>query len=117
MRLEIELMTVLSEENHPGVVKIYDYIEDSSYFNIAMEFIEGGSLQDWVLENKQSAKTEEVCKPIVGQLFEALNFMHKLGVVHRDIKLDNILLNKDPITKKIEPKLVDFGLSFLLFPG
>lgn len=39
MRLEIDLMLILSEENHPGVVKILDYTEDSHYFNIAMECI------------------------------------------------------------------------------
>ncbi|TNV87738.1 hypothetical protein FGO68_gene16316 [Halteria grandinella] len=117
MRLEIELMTILSEENHPGVVKIIEYTEDSQYFNIAMEYVEGGSLQDWVLENKQNQYKEDVYRPIIVQLVEGLSFMHKLGIVHRDIKLDNILLNKDPITKKIEPKFVDFGLSFLLFPG
>jgi serine/threonine protein kinase len=45
---------------------------------------------------------------------ESLCYLHSLGIVHRDIKLDNFLIDVDPRTKQIRSKIIDFGLSVLL---
>jgi len=75
---------------------------------IVMELMEGGELYDEIVKRKTF--TEADAATIVKQLCEALQYLHKRGIVHRDLKLENLLLKKKG---GLEIKLADFGLSKL----
>src|SRR6185295_1677115 len=94
----------LSALNHPNLITIYEVgvIEDLHF--IAMEFVEGHSLREMM---SGPLKLRDVLA-IVGQVAEALSAAHKSGIIHRDIKPDNIMVRADGYVK-----VLDFGLAKL----
>ena len=91
--------------NHPGIVTIYDMgeIEGASY--IAMELIDGESLADKLVRGTGVMDPRDA-KEVVDQLCAALDYAHARGVIHRDVKLENVM-----VTRAGEVKLMDFGLA------
>ncbi|MDP2011518.1 MAG: protein kinase [Phenylobacterium sp.] len=90
---------------HPSIVTIYDVGEADGYPYIAMELLEGESL-DQVLAREGQLSGDRVLA-IGGQLAAALSYAHLSGVVHRDIKPSNIMLGRDGTSIKI----LDFGIA------
>jgi serine/threonine protein kinase len=89
--------------NHPNICTIYGVDESDGKMFIAMEFIEGGTLR----EKLPFAKVDDAVT-VAAQIGEALQEAHSKGIVHRDIKADNIML-----TSKGQAKVMDFGLAKL----
>lgn len=89
---------------HPNIVAVYEYGEDASYAFIAMECVKGQSLTRFIAENPQRSIPQ--IREIVGQLLDAVGYSHRMGVVHRDVKPSNILLNEDG-----QIKVTDFGIA------
>ncbi len=90
--------------NHPSVVRFYETFDTNKYIMIVMEYVSCGDLLSFV--RKRSKLTETIAKFIFKQIMEGLSFIHSQGVVHRDIKLDNILID---LQNNI--KICDFGVS------
>ena len=106
---EIEL---LKNIDHPNIVKYYNYIEEENenIYYIIMEYLDGGTLENYLIENKNNIDENE-SRIIIKQLLEALNYLHyKCDICHRDIKPENILFSKNNQNIPLI-KLVDFGLS------
>ncbi|MEK7483222.1 MAG: protein kinase, partial [Planctomycetota bacterium] len=100
-RREIEVMAKLE---HEGIVKIYDSGNEGEAIYLAMEYVEGASLSK---EMEQLSLQEKVT--ITQQVLKALYYAHEHGIIHRDLKLDNIL-----ITPEKAPKIADFGLAKIM---
>ncbi|OGD24210.1 MAG: hypothetical protein A2Y56_05975 [Candidatus Aminicenantes bacterium RBG_13_63_10] len=90
--------------SHPNIVTIYDVGEDQGLSYIAMEFIDGSSLEE-LISCKTRMSLDEVIA-LVEKVGDALDTAHRKGVVHRDIKPANILLDAEG-----RPHLVDFGIA------
>lgn len=90
--------------NHPNIVSIYEISMQEGKAFIAMEFIEGVNLQRY-LSRKGKLEAREATN-IIAQSLSALAAIHDVGIVHRDIKPDNIVLAKGGLVK-----LMDFGLA------
>jgi tetratricopeptide (TPR) repeat protein len=89
--------------NHPNVIRVFDLGEWEKIKFITMEYIEGGNLQDWMNEHPEDLEgrislTLQVCS--------GLDAAHKLEIIHRDIKPQNILIDKGKTAK-----IVDFGIA------
>jgi len=97
---EIEM---LSHFHHPFINQILDHFETDTHIFIVMEYVCGDLLG---FMKKRGKLSESVTKIIFKQLIEGLKYIHKKKVVHRDIKLDNILID---LTNTI--KICDFGVS------
>ena len=78
-----------------------------------MELCTGMSIYHHIKKQPNQRLPENVCKHIFKQLVEATSYLHKKGYVHRDLKLDNILM--DPASKRI--KIIDFGFSLKAGPN
>jgi serine/threonine-protein kinase len=92
--------------SHPNIVTIYDVGEEQSMQYIAMEFLDGNTLEA-LIDNKQQWDYKTLCKLMI-QICEALDFAHERGIVHRDIKPANIMmLDGDRV------KVMDFGIARL----
>src|SRR5829696_2188209 len=96
----------LSSLNHPNLVTIYEVGEFNGLHFIAMEFVDGQTLSS--LREKLSLKE---LLSIVAQVAEALGAAHQSGIVHRDIKPDNVMVRADGYAK-----VLDFGLAKLMEP-
>lgn len=98
-----------SKISHPNVASIFDFGEtDEGLVYLAMEFIEGESLS--ALLKREIAMHPVVAADIMAQCADALNAAHELGILHRDIKPDNIMVSKRPDGTFVV-KLVDFGIA------
>ena len=91
---------------HPNVVPVYDFVERDGLCLLIMEFVEGGTLTDHAAAARLAPV--EACTVIAGVL-DALHYAHGQGVVHRDVKPDNIMLSREGA-----PKLADFGIAKIL---
>ncbi len=91
--------------NHPGICTIYGVEEHDGALYLAMEYVDGGTLHKFFSEKNPTAET---VVQIAIQIGEALAEAHAHGIVHRDIKPDNIML-----TSKGQVKVMDFGLAKL----
>jgi len=92
---------------HPNIVTVYDAVDADESALVAMEFIDGMSLDDYLTE-KHSIPVSQVTALAVGML-RGLGAAHKAGIIHRDIKPGNILIGYDGSIK-----LTDFGIADLL---
>src|SRR3954471_3242132 len=90
--------------NHPNVDTIYDAGEDQRIFYIAMEFVEGVTLQ--TLLHQQRVIPAQLVLEVSRQICPAMDYAHKRGVIHRDIKPANIML-----TSQGGAKIMDFGIA------
>lgn len=98
-----------SKLSHPNVASIFDFGETSDgLVYLAMEFVEGESLHS-ALE-REKAFHPEVTADVIGQAADALQAAHDLGILHRDLKPDNLMLSKRADGTYLV-KLVDFGIA------
>lgn len=95
---------VMAAMSHPNLLKLLSVERDDQLPFLVMPFIEGQSLRT-ILKAK-SRLTARAALPVLAQLCEALSYLHSRGVVHRDVKPDNVLLSSDG-----HVTLLDFGLS------
>lgn len=90
--------------NHQNIVGIYEYGEDAGQAFIAMEFVEGRTLVDLLKQNHRFSLAE--IHQMLSSVLAALDYSHRMGVVHRDIKPGNIMLDNTGILK-----VMDFGIA------
>lgn len=95
---------VLAEANSPWVVNLYYSFQDATFLYLIMEFLPGGDLMTMLI--RYEVFPEDVTRFYMAECVLAIEAVHKLGFIHRDIKPDNILIDKEG-----HIKLSDFGLS------
>ena len=102
-------VAILSELDHPNIVRYFGTFEDNYYIHIIMEYLKGHDLYKILSLKDYTGFDEKDMSLIIFQLLKALVFIHSKNIVHRDIKPENILFsNKDDYTSL---KLIDFGLA------
>src|SRR6476659_341431 len=105
LRRFVQEAKAASALNHPNILTIYEIDEIDSEQFIATEFIEGRTLRERI---RMASITAEEAIDIAIQVASALWATHSVGIIHRDIKPDNIMLRRDGIVK-----VLDFGLAKL----
>jgi len=89
---------------HPSVVSVYDAGQEGDMNYIVMEFVDGGTLQDYVTGKKTLTQSQIV--DVIYQCAKGLDYVHRQGVIHRDIKPGNIMLSNEG-----EVKIMDFSIA------
>ena len=102
--------TVLARLNHPNLVGVTDFFEESLNVYLVMQYVQGDSLSERI--KGEGALPEAQVVAWAAQLLDALSYCHSQGVIHRDIKPQNIIINSDG-----DAVLVDFGLVKLWDPN
>lgn len=95
---------------HPHIIQVTDTVEIDDLIGIVMEWVEGGDLMHYMQQQGELLRFPQIWA-IIGPVLQALQYAHDKGVVHRDIKPDNILLQQDG--DWVIPKVSDFGLAKL----
>jgi calcium-dependent protein kinase len=105
LRDEIALCASL---DHPNIVKIIECFESDKAITMIMECCRGGELYDSLIE--EGEYTQQRAAELFRMMVHSVNYCHQVGVVHRDLKLENFVFEEKP-TQTSELKLIDFGLS------
>lgn len=100
---------ILKKINHPFVIKIENFIDSADYFYIILELMEGGELFERIVKSRIS---ESTVKLYFYQILLAVQYLHDNGIIHRDLKLENVLLSST--NEECCIKITDFGQSKIL---
>ena len=104
---------ILKSIDSPWITKLYYSFQDEKYLYLVMDFCQGGDLMSYLI--KEDTINEKKAKFYIAEIILCINEIHKMGCIHRDLKPDNILIDKNG-----HIKLSDFGLSVIsnekLFP-
>ena len=113
---QAELMSIknefemLKKLDHPCIIRLYDIYDSENYLYVVTELCEGGSLLQFT---NQQEISESLLRTILDQLLGAVRYMHSFNILHRDLKLENVILvskykkGKNPL----ELKIIDFGTA------
>jgi len=106
MALQTEV-EILSQIDHPNIVKLYEIYDEKTRFNMVMELMTGGELFDRIVEKESYSEKEaaDTIRPVV----DALRYCHSMGIAHRDLKPENLLYSSNDPDAII--KITDFGLA------
>ena len=118
LKNEIE---ILKQLNHKNIVKLADVKVTKSHYYLVMEYCNGGSLSECLKKyQKKNGEpfTEEIVQHLMRQIIEGMKYIHNHNIIHRDLKLDNILVHfnsekeKDNLNMmKAIIKIIDFGFA------
>lgn len=95
---------IMQSVDHPTILKIHDFFEDSSNFYLIMDYVQGGDLFSKM--EKYGRFSEKTASKIMKQLLLALSHLHSKNIVHRDIKCENLLVEEK--SGQMAIKLIDF---------
>jgi calcium-dependent protein kinase len=107
-------VTALKDLDHPNIIKLIEVVEDDHYVHFITELCTGGELYDRI---KSQTPRQEICSEkesaeLIRCVLDAVRYCHEKNIVHRDLKLENLLFKT---TEKDSPiKIIDFGLAFIL---
>lgn len=105
-------MSVLLTISHPNIVRTYDIFDERHRILVVMAFVSGGDLFEYVIQ--RGALDERTAKHAMWQVMTGVSYLHDHNIVHRDIKLENVLVTQnDPLRLQ----LTDFGFANYIDPS
>ena len=114
---EINMLKTLvgwsNSQDHPTILKVVEYFQDSANFYIVTELCEGGELFDRIVKTHHF--NEKKARETMFQLLTAIAYCHDKKIVHRDLKPENILYENESDNSNL--KIIDFGTSTLFSPS
>ena len=115
-------ISILKDVNHPNIIKLIDVKETLKHIYIITEYCNGGNLKEYL--NIYKKLSEEIVQYIMKQVIEAMKYLHNKKIMHRNLKLNNILINyddendrKNKNIMKGKIKIIDFRTSRYLKKG
>merc|ERR1711990_538955 len=98
---------IMAKLNHPNIVSLHEVVSVGDFYCLVLDFYPGGNLCDMIGSQEGFKLQEEIARLLFRQILAGLGYLHSKSIIHRDIKLENILL--DETHKKAV--IADFGLS------
>ena len=108
----IQEIQLLRRLDHPNIVKLLEVFETETTIYIVMEHMDKGDLYTLLKSQKKGRLSEPQAKPLFLQILRGLEYIHSQRILHRDIKLDNILIDQSS-----NLKICDFGISRTIIPS
>ena len=86
-------IAILETLQHPNIVKLHEMVETPEYIGIILEYASGGELFDYILNHRYLK--DPIARKLFAQLVSGVGYLHKKGIIHRDLKLENLLLDRN----------------------
>jgi protein-serine/threonine kinase len=103
-------IAILRGLQHPNIVRLHEMVETERHIGIILEYASGGELFDYILQHR--FLKDNAARRLFAQLVSGVGYLHKKGIVHRDLKLENLLLDRN---RNII--ITDFGFANTFNPG
>lgn len=103
-------ISILRGLQHPNIVRLHEFVETERHMGIILEYASGGELFDYILTRRYLK--DPAARRLFAQLVSGVGYLHKKGIVHRDLKLENLLLDRN---KNII--ITDFGFANTFNPN
>lgn len=103
-------IAILRELQHPNIVRLHEFVETERHMGIILEYASGGELFDYILNHRYLK--DPAARRLFAQLVSGVGYLHRKGIVHRDLKLENLLLDRN---KHII--ITDFGFANTFDPN
>lgn len=97
---------VLRSAKHPNLIELISVMRTRSHTHLVLELFVGKTLEEYLLEFKLGRLCETLCKSIIKQVLYAVIYLHNRKIYHRDLKVENVMINNDG-----QIKLIDFGFA------
>lgn len=101
---------ILAGMQHQNIMKLFEVLDQTSKCHLVMELCHGRNLYHYIKKRPSKCLTEQEAIPIFRQIVSAVAYMHGNGLVHRDLKLENILINEKQGGAN-DIKIIDFGFA------
>ena len=105
-------MTLQSKLQHPAIIKLYNLFKNNNNYYVVMEYCKGGSIIE--ILGKLKSKSQKIMIDIMRQVLSALSYLHSMNIIHRDMKLDNIVFvgnTEDLENISFKIRIIDFGTA------
>lgn len=86
-------IAILRDISHPNIVRLHEMVETEKHIGIILEYASGGELFDYILNHRYLK--DNAARRLFAQLVSGIGYLHKKGIVHRDLKLENLLLDRN----------------------
>ncbi len=86
-------ISILQKLQHPNIVRLHEMVETERHIGIILEYASGGELFDYILKHR--FLKDSAARRLFAQLVSGVGYLHKKGIVHRDLKLENLLLDRN----------------------
>ena len=86
-------ISILRDLAHPNIVRLHEFLETDRHIGIILEYASGGELFDYILNHRYLK--DPAARRLFAQLVSGVGYLHKKGIVHRDLKLENLLLDQN----------------------
>lgn len=86
-------VAILKQLTHPNIVRLHKMEESDRHYGIVLEYASGGELFDYILNHRYLK--DNAARRLFAQLVSGVGYLHKKGIVHRDLKLENLLLDRN----------------------
>ena len=112
LRVLHEVAAMRMVDTHPNAPRLVEVFEDEKTFHLIMDYYSGGELFEHIVKRQKGAFTEREAATIMKAIMDFLSHCHSIGLVHADLKPENIVFSDDDQ----EPKVLDFGMSVFCRP-
>ncbi|KAG0166942.1 serine/threonine-protein kinase KIN2 [Apophysomyces sp. BC1034] len=103
-------MAIMQLLRHPNICQLKEWITEGEHYYMFLEYVDGGQLLDYIISHGKLR--EKQARKFARQILSALDYCHRNSIVHRDLKIENILITRDE-----DIKIIDFGLSNVYSPS
>ena len=109
LRREVEM---LSRLDHPNILKLYELYEDKLYFYLVSEALTGGYLLDYL--DREKNLSEQLAAKVILQVMKALVYCHSRGVLHRNLRMESLLVQSSSTSGNVHVIVLDFGAAVMM---
>ena len=102
-------ISILKRMDHPNILKLYEFFQDSKRYFLVTELCTGGELFERIAQEQYFSEQDSA--NMIKQVLSAINYFHSLGIVHRDLKPENLLLDRSENTNVT---IIDFGTAAVI---
>ena len=100
-------ISILLDTNHPNIIKLIEIKETKDKIFLVKEYYNGGTLRAFFEKNNKEPLSEEIIQYIMRQLIDAVKYLHNKKIIHRDLNLDDIIINYDDENNRIKNNIME----------